>query len=107
MSQPYPDFLDKPSGWRGEIGGPETWWVEKQQALEEAGYMLRPRYRTGWRPSWVTTGKHYLNAEDGQTRSVSAGAFSSSTSAHELTAARVHGRYSDLRRKTRNVKTAP
>jgi hypothetical protein len=70
MSQPYPDFLDKPSGWRGEIGGPEIWWVEKQQALEQAGYMLRPRYRTGWKPSWVTTGKHRSNVEDGQSQSL-------------------------------------
>src|SRR6266702_159974 len=72
MSQPYPDFLDKPSGWRGELGGPETWWVERQEALEQAGYMLRPRYRIGWKPSWVTTDKHYSNFEDGQSQSVSA-----------------------------------
>ena len=96
MSQPYPDFLDKPSGWRGEIGGPETWWVERQQALEQAGYMLRPRYRTGWKPSWVTTGKHFLNVEDGQSQSVSAYAFSPSVRVHELSAARVHGCNSDL-----------
>lgn len=96
MSQPYPDFLDKPSGWRGEVGGPEIWWVERQEALEQAGYMLRPRYRTGWKPSWVTTGKHYSKVEDGQSLSVSAGSFSSSARTHELTAARVHRRYSDL-----------
>jgi hypothetical protein len=84
MSQSYPDFLDKPSEWRGEIAGPEIWWVEKQQALEQAGYMLRPRYRTGWKPSWLTTGKDFLNVEDGQTRSVSTGTLSSSASAHEL-----------------------
>ncbi|KAF8263952.1 hypothetical protein EI94DRAFT_1739590, partial [Lactarius quietus] len=26
----------------------ETWWVERQVALEAVGYMLRPRYRHGW-----------------------------------------------------------
>jgi hypothetical protein len=80
MSQPYPDFLDKPSGWSGEIGGPEVWWVQNQEALERAGYMLRPRYRTGWKPSWVATGKHYSNVEDGQTRSVSVDVFCSGCS---------------------------
>jgi hypothetical protein len=75
MSQPYPDFLDNPTGWRGEIGGPEIWWVEKQQALEQAGYMLRPRYRTGWKPSWVTTGKDFSDVEDGQSQSVSSDPF--------------------------------
>ena len=96
MSQPYPDFLDKPSGWHGEIGGPEVWWVEKQDALEQAGYMLRPRYRAGWKPSWLTTGKHYFNVEDGQTQFVSLDAFALGTRAHELSAARVHGCNSNL-----------
>lgn len=30
----------------------ETFWMEHQQWLEEKGYMLRPRYRPGWVPSW-------------------------------------------------------
>ena len=92
----HPDFLDKPDGWRGEIGGPETWWVENQKALEQAGYMLRPRYRTGWTPSWVTSGKHYSDFEDGQTQFVSADIFVLGARAHELSAARVHGCNSDL-----------
>lgn len=96
MSQSHPDFLDNPSGWRGEIGGPETWWVEKQEALEQAGYMLRPRYRTGWKPSWVTTGKHYSDVEDGQSQSVSADVFAPGARTHELAAARVHGCNSDF-----------
>jgi hypothetical protein len=96
MSQPYPDFLDKPSGWRGEIGGPEIWWVEKQQALEQAGYMLRPRYRTWLEAIMAHDGKHRSNVEDGQSQSVSAGTFPQSARAHELSAARVHGRHSDL-----------
>jgi len=65
-----PDYLENPSGWREKISGPETWWANRQEALEHAGYMLRPRFRPGWRPSWVTTGKHYFNSEDGQTHSL-------------------------------------
>ncbi|KAN0140572.1 Protein kinase-like domain containing protein [Lactarius tabidus] len=49
----------------GEIGGPETWWVERQQALQQAGYMLRPRYHPDWTPSWAGTDKLPLKFEDG------------------------------------------
>jgi hypothetical protein len=37
----------------GDIGR----WVERQEALERTGYMLRPRYHPGWKPSWTGTGK--------------------------------------------------
>ncbi|KAJ3527136.1 hypothetical protein NM688_g8170 [Phlebia brevispora] len=30
----------------------EIWWRDRQQWLEERGYMLRPRYRPNWKPSW-------------------------------------------------------
>lgn len=30
----------------------ETFWMEHHKWLEEKGYMLRPRYRPGWVPSW-------------------------------------------------------
>jgi len=66
MSQLPPEFLENPSEWHGELRGPEIWWVERQEALERAGYMLRPRYRPGWKPSWVGTNKHFLGFEDGQ-----------------------------------------
>ena len=66
MSQLPPEFRINPGAFIGEISGPETWWVERQEALERAGYMLRPRYRPGWKPSWLTTGKHYFESEDGQ-----------------------------------------
>lgn len=51
---------------RGGIGESEKWWVERQEALERAGYMLRSRYRPGWQPSWAGTGRFYLEFEDGQ-----------------------------------------
>ena len=30
----------------------EVWWRDHQKWLAEKGYMLRPRYRPGWVPSW-------------------------------------------------------
>ena len=30
----------------------EERWRDRQQFLESVGYMLRPRYRPGWIPSW-------------------------------------------------------
>lgn len=82
MSQPA--FLENPVVWHGEISGPETWWVARQEALEHAGYMLRPRYRPGWKPSWVGTDKDAFDSEDGQSHSVSADAFTPSIRAHPL-----------------------
>ena len=96
MSQLSPDFLENPSEWHGEINGPEIWWAERQEALERAGYMLRPRYRPGWKPSWVGTGKHFLDFEDGRIQAVSVDAFAHGARAHKPSAARVHGRDADL-----------
>jgi hypothetical protein len=55
----------------GEITSNEAWWVSRQEVLEQAGYMLRPRYRPGWTPSWAGTSKFYQDFEDGQTLLVS------------------------------------
>ena len=70
----YINFLDdqRPGRQPGDLGEHEAWWAERQEALEAAGYMLRPRYRPGWIPSWRGTNKSYLRAEDGQGISVSA-----------------------------------
>jgi len=71
MSQ-HIDFLDDPiPGSPGEIGESEKWWVERQGALEQAGYLLRSRYRPGWKPSWTGTNKYYLDCEDAQSVRVS------------------------------------
>jgi hypothetical protein len=59
-------FDDSPRTEPGAIYPLEAWWVECQQALEQAGYMLRPRYRPGWKPSWAGTKKNYRQFEDGQ-----------------------------------------
>lgn len=45
----------------------EVFWRDHQQYLESKGYMLRPRYRPGWVPSWTKTGKSYLSCEDSVT----------------------------------------
>lgn len=34
------------------LGPTETWWRDHQQWLQDHGYMLRPRYRPGWKASW-------------------------------------------------------
>ena len=43
----------------------EVQWRDRQRFLETKGYLLRPRLRPGWTPSWVTTGKTPLQSEDG------------------------------------------
>ncbi|KAI0249581.1 hypothetical protein BJV78DRAFT_1276093 [Lactifluus subvellereus] len=66
QSQQDPDpFEDPPKVVLGAIVRHETWWVEHQEALERAGYMLRPRYHPSWRPSWAGTKKFCFDCEDG------------------------------------------
>lgn len=73
MSQQHIDFLDdeQPGVQPGDLRRGEVWWVERQEALEAAGYMLRARYRPGWIPSWHGTNKFFLDAEDGPSIRVS------------------------------------
>lgn len=49
----------------GELLPYEFFWRDHQQWLEEKGYMLRPRYRPGWVPSWQGTDAFYWRFEDG------------------------------------------
>jgi hypothetical protein len=65
MSEPADDWISNPSAGfkQRQLGELETWWAERQKALEDAGYMLRPQYHKDWKPSWI---------EDGQLRRVSA-----------------------------------
>lgn len=44
--------------------GHEITWRDRQPFLESRGYMLRPRLRPGWTPSWLRTGAYFLRAED-------------------------------------------
>ncbi|KAL6306695.1 hypothetical protein BKA93DRAFT_912475 [Sparassis latifolia] len=42
----------------------EERWRDRQQFLESRGYMLRPRYRPGWIPSWTGTRRNPVFCED-------------------------------------------
>ncbi|KAI0045022.1 hypothetical protein FA95DRAFT_1496145 [Auriscalpium vulgare] len=39
-------------------------WLGRQPFLESKGYMLRPRLRPGWTPSWISNGKDPALCED-------------------------------------------
>jgi hypothetical protein len=73
MSVPFSrlNIQIRPRGQRGELGENEKWWAERQKALEQAGYMLRPRYRSDRKFSWAGTDRSYLEFEDGQPQVVS------------------------------------
>ena len=85
MSQHIPVLDDQNPGRQpGGIGRIEIWWVERQEALEKAGYMLRPRFRPGWRPSWTGTKKQYLDFEDGHRIRVSVPSLTARAYAYEI-----------------------
>ena len=49
-----------------ELTPDEELWSTREELLNSHGYKLRPRLRSGWTPSWVTTGKSPLDSEDGE-----------------------------------------
>ncbi|RDX54887.1 hypothetical protein OH76DRAFT_1478401 [Lentinus brumalis] len=60
---------DHPLYWTNTEGGlveEEFFWREHQQWLADHGYMLRPRYRQDWQPSWLKSNKLYFQCEDGK-----------------------------------------
>ncbi|KAB5588852.1 Pkinase domain-containing protein [Ceratobasidium theobromae] len=48
----------------GELSGVEKRWVSWQPYLLSQGYQLRPRYRPGWVPSWISSGANPYDCED-------------------------------------------
>ena len=42
----------------------ELTWRDRQRFLQSKGYMLRPRYRPGWVPSWQNPQNFALRMED-------------------------------------------
>ncbi|KAI0073864.1 hypothetical protein K474DRAFT_1686011 [Panus rudis PR-1116 ss-1] len=50
-----------------ELLASEIFWRDHQEWLSQKGYMLRPRYRPGWTPSWKGKDKYYRRYEDAQT----------------------------------------
>ena len=53
----------------------EVFWRDHQEWLAQQGYMLRPRYRSGWKPSWEGEGKAWRRHEDGVAAKVREGCF--------------------------------
>lgn len=55
-----------------QLNDQEKMWRDKQPFLESRGYMLRPRLRPGWIPSWTVTGDvmHAEACEDYQSMPV-------------------------------------
>ncbi|OSX65916.1 hypothetical protein POSPLADRAFT_1177373 [Postia placenta MAD-698-R-SB12] len=49
----------------GGLADAEYYWRDHQQWLEQCGYLLRPRYKPEWVPSWRGTKKHFRDCEDG------------------------------------------
>ncbi|KAH8976706.1 hypothetical protein EDB92DRAFT_1925710 [Lactarius akahatsu] len=58
--------LTPPPNYRGpvKLSVYEIKWRDRQTFLASKGYMLRPRLRPGWTPSWILAGKHYEFFED-------------------------------------------
>lgn len=104
----YIPFLDDPipGSQPGGINKNEKWWVERQEALEQAGYMLRPRLRPGWQPSWTGTNKQFLDFEDGQKIGVSFDILSLIVLLLMKSATVGDGRNANLRRKASDVENA-
>ena len=48
-----------------KLSSHEVKWRDRQPFLESKGYMLRPRLRPGWTPSWLSTGEDHYTCEDG------------------------------------------
>ncbi|KAF9254051.1 hypothetical protein L218DRAFT_1082502, partial [Marasmius fiardii PR-910] len=52
-----------------QLSDSEEFWLACEPWLKERGYLLRPRYRPGWVPSWsAEKDVEWMIAEDGQVR---------------------------------------
>ncbi|KAJ2978676.1 hypothetical protein NUW54_g11251 [Trametes sanguinea] len=47
-----------------DLAPEEVFWQERYRYLEEHGYLLRPRYKPGWKPSWTGTNLDPTFCED-------------------------------------------
>ncbi|KAJ3760669.1 kinase-like domain-containing protein [Lentinula raphanica] len=73
MLQSYFDQIiaPRPRAWpprdENELRPEDHWWINHFEYLKEHGYMMRPRYRPGWKPSYDTKAVwERSRAEDGQ-----------------------------------------
>jgi hypothetical protein len=55
----------------GKLRSNEVYWRDLQPWLAKSGYMLRPRYRPDWAPSWKGTTRNWRDLEDEQEARVS------------------------------------
>ena len=62
--QAQEDISHSLSGRSAQLSSHEIVWRDRQPFLESKGYMLRPRLRPGWTPSWLATGKSRFYCED-------------------------------------------
>ena len=70
--------LDRPANMSVDVlDQNEQWWAAHQPWLLSRGYMLRRRYRPGWKPSWHGRDILSLEVEDGQTPGVRGPLFTS------------------------------
>ena len=60
------DILQEFSELVSALGNIEQKWRDRHEMLEKEGYMLRPRLRPGWTPSWSQSGKSPLECEDAE-----------------------------------------
>jgi hypothetical protein len=72
-----------------QLMGGEVFWCDHYKWLHERGYKLRPRYKPGWKPSWLSDKRKVLkdwdSCEDGRWLSVSSSPFKFHAFAHSLT----------------------
>ncbi|EPT04685.1 hypothetical protein FOMPIDRAFT_1034786 [Fomitopsis schrenkii] len=64
-TQPSDAISPLPDRRYGGLRDHEFYWRERQAWLAEQGYMLRPRYRPDWKPSWHDSGQFFFDCEDG------------------------------------------
>lgn len=50
----------------GALSPSEKFWRDRYNWLEQEGYILRPRYKPDWVPSWKDSGRGHWSFEDGQ-----------------------------------------
>ncbi|EPQ57119.1 hypothetical protein GLOTRDRAFT_127494 [Gloeophyllum trabeum ATCC 11539] len=64
MSDERPPWTDSERFDPNVLSRNEQYWRDRQKWLQERGYMLRPRFRPEWVPSWKTTNKSPIDCED-------------------------------------------
>ena len=48
------EVFNSPAESESVIWDEEEWWIRHEPWLKSRGYVLRPRFRPGWKPSWHT-----------------------------------------------------